>query len=266
MALWLTTRTLNLRELSSGVREDSRVLHAYIDESGDRGSSPTSSHHFVMTAFIYSDADGTRATNLLADLRSDLGRKPNVELGWKYLRSHEERLHAAVSLGSQHDWGQVTSVIVCKRRLDGTVNNDERYLHTFQLLLERLSWIARDRQDTVAYTLAHIVRFKIERLREFEANLKTNPTSRIHWDALDPHGGRMVAASTEEKLQLADLAASATAAAFNPDRFGHTETRYLEQLAPLLYRGRNSPLTSYGLKLFPSDESTRAAYPWVAAL
>jgi hypothetical protein len=242
------------------------VLHAYIDESGDRGSSPTSSEHFVMTAFVYSDADVERAAGLLDDLRSELGRKPGTELGWKFLKSHEERLHAAIRLGTQNSWAQTTSVIVCKRRLDGSVNNDERYLHTFQLLLERLSWIARDRQEVMRYTLAHIIRFKIERLREFEANLRTNPTSRIHWEALDPHGGRMVAASTEEKLQLGDLAASATAAAFNPDRFGNTETRYLKQLAPLLYRGRNSPITSYGLKLFPADESTRAAYRWVAAL
>lgn len=242
------------------------VLHAYIDESGDRGSSPTSSHHFVMTAFIYADEDSGRAAQLLADLRTELRRPAGTELGWKFLKAHDERLHAAVRLGTQASWAQTTSVIVCKRRLDGTVNNDERYLHTFQLLLERLSWIARDKQQVMRYTLAHIIRFKIERLRHFESSLKTNPTSRIHWEALDPHGGRMVAANTEEKLQLADLAASGTAAAFNLDRFGNTETRYLEQLAPLLYRGRNSPVTSYGLKLFPSDESTRAAYPWVAAL
>lgn len=219
-----------------------------------------------MTAFIYSDQDVERAEALLQNLRSELGRSAGTELGWKFLRAHDERLHAAVRLGTQASWAQTTSVIVCKRRLDGSVNNDERYLHTFQLLLERLSWIARDKQEVMQYTLAHIIRFKIERLRQFESNLKSNPTSRIHWDSLDPHGGRMVAASTEEKLQLADLAASGTAAAFNLDRFGHTETRYLEQLAPLLYRGRNSPITSYGLKLFPSDESTRAAYPWVAAL
>ena len=67
---------------------------------------------------------------------------------------------------------------------------------------------------------------------------------------------------------MADLFASATGAAFNPDRWGNTENRYLIEISPLLYRHGSSStsLTSYGLKMHPWNTNTKAAYPWVATL
>ena len=68
-----------------------------------------------------------------------------------------------------------------------------------------------------------------------------------------------------EELQLADLVASATASAFEPDTFGNTEPRYLREMAPRLYR-HNGNLTSYGLKMHPWTAAVQAAYPWVQDL
>jgi hypothetical protein len=58
-------------------------------------------------------------------------------------------------------------------------------------------------------------------------------------------------------LQVADCSASAFYKAVEEDQYGVTETRYLQELRPTLYRYGTSPVTSYGLKVFP----TRMAEP-----
>jgi hypothetical protein len=240
------------------------VLHAYIDESGVRGTSVSSSDHFVMSAVIFREEDRRKAADLLASLRLDLRRDPGQTLHWKKLKAHDQRLHVSTSIGAA-PWLRTASVVVCKRHLYGEFDSQKRYLYTLRFLLERLSWLARDEDQVLHYTLSHIVRFKLATLREFEARLRAQ-TTQVHWAALSPKGGRLIHPNDEEELQLADLVASATAAAFEPDAYGHTEHRYLRKLRPRIYCRDRGALTSYGLKMHPWDERTRAAYPWVAAL
>ncbi|MGS0685442.1 hypothetical protein ACVBEQ_09890 [Nakamurella sp. GG22] len=150
------------------------------------------------------------------------------------------------------------------------MHEDETYLYTFRYLLERMSWMARDcspRPHRLKYTLAHIVRFPLAKLREYESALRCVPGCQIAWDYVDSAGGALDQPKRIENLQLADITASAIGAAFNPDQFGNVERRYLENLAPRFYRGPSgrSSLYSYGMKLHPTDANTKAAYPWVAA-
>lgn len=242
-----------------------RALHAFIDEAGQRSSSKYSSDHFILSAVLIDELQLPAAAALLAGLRTDLRRQPGQMLHWQKIRAHADRLHAAKSLG-QAPWATVSSVVVCKRHLTGQLNDDLAYLHTLRYLLERMSWLARDRGRELHYTLAHIVRFKIEKLREYEAQLRRDTKCQVAWGAVSAHGGRIDQPSRVEMLQLADIAASATGAAFEPDIHGNTETRYLQELGPRLYRRGSAPLTSYGLKMHPWSETTKAAYPWVATL
>lgn len=115
-------------------------------------------------------------------------------------------------------------------------------------------------------TGAHIVRFKIAKLRAYEELLRGSPGVQVAWAWLDPRGGQIDQPNRVELLQLADSAASATFAAFEHDTFGNTESRYLAEMSPRLYRRPGGKLTSYGLKMHPWSENARAAYPWVAAL
>ncbi|MBK1788856.1 DUF3800 domain-containing protein [Prauserella cavernicola] len=244
------------------------LLHAFIDESGQRARGKKASAHFIMAAVIVADEDLTHAKELLARLRLDLRRRPGDHLSWKNLKPHGQRLHVAKTLASQ-PWLTVSTVVVCKQHLTGEpLNEDQSYLYTLRFLLERLSWIARDRRRILHYTMAHIQRFKIAKLREYEENLRKKPDTSIEWGHLNPRGGRMDQPQNFELLQLGDLAASACGSAFNVDGFGNTERRYLQELSPCLYRRGSGPacLTSYGLKMHPRYETTKAAYPWVATL
>ncbi len=242
------------------------LAHAYVDEARQRSVTTKSSDHFLLAAVIVRDQDMPKVAALLATLRADTGRQPGDELHWRNIKGHSQRLHVAQVIGAQA-WLTLSAVVVCKRHLGPALPaEDHAYLYTVRLLLERLSWWARGSGHLLTYTLAHIIRFQLAKLRGYESILQAQPGCQVAWSALDPKGGRLDQPNRVEALQLADLAVSAIFAAYEPDPYGNTERRYLEALAPRLYRRGRGALTSYGLKMHPWTDTTRAAYPWVAAL
>ncbi len=225
-----------------------------------------------MSAVVVPTHRFTAATQFLAGLRRSLGRKEGDELHWKNYNQHDRRLLACREVARRADLLRICSVVVCKDHLGPPPagwGQDVAYLYTLRFLLERLSWLSRDspRNGGLAYTLAHVRRFPMWKLREYEKRLRFTPTQ-ISWEQFDPSGGKIDQPSRAEFLQLADLSASATAAAFNPRQGdGTTNRQYITELAPVLYRPYpTSPITSYGLKMHPWNPTTRAAYPWAAAL
>lgn len=241
-----------------------RRLHAFIDEAGQRSTSKRSSDHFVMAAVVIPEGRLEAVKDAQATLRVELGRRPQDALHWQNFRAHSQRVHAAKSLGRMPV--TVSAVVVCKRHLATGVPDEHRaYLFTLRMLLERLSWMAEDQGAEASYTLAHVVRFKMAQLREYETRLRAIETT-LKWAHLDPAGGSIDQPKRVEQLQLGDVAASAIFQAFEPDQYGNTEQRYLDELAPRLYRRQGRALTSYGLKIHPWSVKAKAAYPWVAAL
>ncbi|WP_019632482.1 DUF3800 domain-containing protein [Actinomadura atramentaria] len=155
--------------------------YAFIDEAGQRSRSAKSSDHFVMSAAIIDEEHLPDAASFLDKLRVDLGRRPTDHLHWRNLKGHPLRVHAVRSM-AQQEWLTVSSVVVCKRHITtGTeeMDDDRSYLLTMRYLVERLSWLARDRNRQLTYTLAHITRFKLETLREYERLLREAPDCQV---------------------------------------------------------------------------------------
>jgi hypothetical protein len=243
------------------------MLYCFADESGTRGFSEAASDCFVMAAVTYLDHDEPRAHDLLGSLRAELRRLPTHPLKWENIKGHAPRLHVAQTLG-RAEFLDATAVVVCKRAIDPAarlVDEGKAYLYTYRFLLERLSWTARARRQPLRYTIAHIVRFKTETLQHYETLLFEGNTQ-VAWDYAREHP-LFGHPEQVQCLQLADLTASAIAAAFNKDPHGNTEPRYLKELLPALTRGRERlKLTSYGLKMHPWNARARELYPWVGAL
>jgi len=255
------------------------VAHAFIDESGDRGFTRGASDYFVMSAVVVRSHDLVAADGLLADLRAELRRQPRQVLRFKKLLPHH-RTAAARRIGGA-DFLTISSVVVCKWMFDprrvGWTDEASVYTETLYLLLQRISWYARERcGGLMSYTLAHIIRYKLAHLRALEARMKEQPRAQIDWPYLDPRGGSIDRPAKVQLLQLADLVASATAQAFEPrpgppapwyragPREGPTDRTYLEALAPRLYRRPPGRLSSYGLKVYPACDDPDLA--WVDAL
>lgn len=241
-----------------------RGFQVFVDESGQRSASPKSSDHFVMSAVMIHECNLVSVQEAQAELRRTLGREKNHPLHWVNLKGHSLRVVAAQSLAAMPV--NVISVVVCKRHLTKALPHESvAYLFTLRLLLERVSWFTQTRDAPVRYTLSAITRFKLAQLREYEAKLRHDPQCPIAWDRLSP--GRIDQPTRIEQLQLADIAASATAQAFEPDRYQITERRYLECLKPVLWYGKDgASLPSYGLKMHPWNDATQGLYPWVAEL
>lgn len=241
-----------------------RRMVAYVDEAGQRATTQASSDHFVMSAIAVPEDRLDELGQFAEVLRDDLGRQPGDVLHWRNLRTHGQRVHAAVSIG-QAAFIRHISVVVCKPHLAVRLpTEDHAYLFTFRLLLERLSYLAADKGMQLDYTLSHIVRFKKEQLRAYEAKLRQVAPHDIAWRHVDPRGGRIDQPRNHDGLQLADFVASGTFAAFEPDQYGNTEQRYIREMAPRLM-GRD-PVTSYGVKMHPWNERTQALYAWVSDL
>ncbi|MCT1723068.1 DUF3800 domain-containing protein [Kocuria marina] len=242
---------------------------AYIDESGQRGLSAGSSDHFVLAASVFFENHAPQADALLTLIREHTNRQPGQELHWnKFKAHHKDTASTILADADENPCVRFVAVVACKPHLrrDGTFNQDHAYLLSFRYLLERLSWIARSNNSELHYTLAHIVRFKKSKLREYEARLRALGPSqcKIDWRYV-PTGGHINTPANLPYLQLADMTASSIGQAFNVDHRGETDNSHLHKLAPYLYR-YNGNLTSYGLKMHPWNDTTKAAYPWVAAL
>ena len=246
-------------------------LEVFIDESGQRGYTTKASPHFVMSAVICPATAVPSVEASLSALKVKLGRQPNQQLHFQNLRQHGARVAAAQALGELEPI-TVISVVICKHAMgDSSLpKEDQAYLEALGYLLERVSWFASDRNSIADYTAAAIVRFPKAKLRSYEANLSKLPPdpSGIRWDHLDPRGGRIDQPFRVPLLQLADIAASSVGQAFNPDKFGNTELRYLLELLPRAwgYGSTGSQLINSGLKIHPWPGATQRAHPWIEEL
>ncbi len=242
------------------------MLRAYVDESGDRGSSSTATDFFIMSAAVVSDDTRPAVQGRLATIRHALGKPPGTVFHFaKNVKEHGARVYVCEQIGSL-DGLTIVNVVMCKRLFVNAIllSTDPQavYLYTLRFMLERLSWIARDMNDEIVITFAHVKNFPYQRLHEYLATLRGQPTS-IEWSVI--RDVRINQPNKLELLQVADIAASATLRAFQPDRLGVTERRYLGEFAQRLYRRPPGAITSYGMKLHPGAAAT-ALYPWVAGL
>ncbi len=148
-----------------------------------------STDYFVMSVVVIEGGDMAAVRQTLGEARRDLGRRPGDTLSWKNIKSHSQRLRAAQLVGAAPL--TIASVVVCKRFLTTSLPTEEHaYLYTLRYLLERLSWLGRDRSAEVEHTLAHITRFRLSTLREYEARLRATPGCQIAWETLC-HPGRI---------------------------------------------------------------------------
>ncbi len=236
---------------------------SFVDESGDRGTRATSSNHFALGAYVIDRNHETAVRGALAQLRREFNLPSGATLHFHKL-SHHKKLRTVEVLSSL----PATFLVVgmCKRGISGSlISADQFYNWGARLLMERLSWYMRDTVgasgDRMSVTFAHIKGYKTAKMHDYVKVLKSQQTQ-IVWSRMH----RPVSfdnTQVDERLQVADALASAVRYALEPEH-GQVETRYLETLAPLLWR-RYGKLTPYGLKMHPTTGCPES-HSWVATL
>lgn len=241
------------------------LYRVYVDEAGDRGISKRSDCHFVVSAIVVADEHDAEVRKQLASLRADLGRGEGHTLHFVKF-SHSQRLKAVQDIAGS-SVASIVNVIIHKDLLGQPLptgemahisHPDPMYLWALRLLLERVSWLIDEAGgDEAIVTFAHLKGFEIGKLHDYRAALEATDGVDIRWPVFAGHRFRIASPKDVELLQLADTAASALFRAVEPDSFGNTEARYLEELRPKLYRRGRGLVTSYGLKVFPSAISAK---------
>lgn len=240
----------------------------YIDESGDEGfvfqpGEQGSSRWLVLSAVVFRKRNDLQAVRLMADLRTRLGKLPKQALHFRHLR-HEQRVPVARAIG-EAPFIRTVSVLIHKP----SIREPERfqsepfrlYRYACRLLLERVSWLCRDKRvpdqgdGTAEITFSNRSAMSYDDLRGY-LNLLHDAAEvkdvRVDWAVIRPTQVRAVNHDQLAGLQLADAVASGLFYALNLNPYGEAESRYLDLLAPTTYRHKGSAL-GYGLKFWPHD-------------
>lgn len=153
------------------------------------------------------------------------------------------------------------SVICHKPSLnpDNFVEKNQLYFYLCRYVIERLSWLCRDNRRNVPEGdgRAKIIFSRRGGMSypDFQTYMRrlqvSHEGSSIHWPIIDIEAIEAKDHSRDAGLQLADCGASATANAFEHDKYGNVESQYLHLLRRKVYE-RSSNFLSYGLKFHPS--------------
>jgi hypothetical protein len=215
----------------------------------------------VSGVLVHDDWD-LQTREALARLKPQLDRDPSHVLHFRNL-THAQRLKTAQEI-AWFPLATITNVIVHKdligqpKPAGNTAfisRPDPMYLWALRLLLERVSWYvaSKTRIGRVIATFSKVRGFPDAKLHAYRKALELTAGVEIDWTLF--HRFRVAVPGTVELLQVADATASATYHAVEPYRYGNRHPQYLQALRPRLYRRAGGEITSYGLKVFPSEEA-----------
>jgi hypothetical protein len=225
------------------------TAHAYVDESGDIGTRAESQDHFVFGGYIVAPSREDDVRGVLVKARERAQLEPNQVIHFqKYGHDRRVRLAEAIAVAPI----TIFLAVLCKRA--GPAKQEWRSEHLYnwmvRLVLERTSWHFKDNSTLGTVTLAHLKGFNVEKTHQYVKHLKgLGEATEIRWGSLHVPV-RFSSPGADERLQVADIIASAGGAAFQGTNLGVTEQRYLMAFEPRLWR-RFGKLSPYGLKIQP---------------
>lgn len=244
---------------------------AYIDESGDEGfkfrnadDEQASSNWFVLAALITRKKIDLNTVKVIDRVRDELKLHPRKHVHWKDLKHLQKVRYAQIIAGLQ---ARIVGVCVHKPSLLEPEKFQERYVLYFyavRYLIERVSWLARDRHNpakwkgdgTVELLFSNRQGMPYDEMRNYLQLLKKQKDIgqdiRIEFERIPVNKLSTQTPGKSMGLQLADAAAGTFFNALEKDRFGNTEPRYLNTISSVLYR-HEGLFRGYGLKIVPRD-------------
>jgi hypothetical protein len=244
----------------------SRLIRAYIDETGDRGHSARSSRFFAFAAVIVADEDDLGLRSAVAQLRRDLTVPAGKALHWKeHVKTYSRRQHVARCL-AQVPGVMLVYVAVEKATLPSTsgMYRDHVLFYNFAacMTIERILLAARDwhggARDAVV-RFGHVRGFDHSTTKSyFQLKAQTDPwipwerlrgavhfDNQAHWDG----------------LQAADQYAGMLNVALRPDPFGGYEEGHLMRVRHQIRKDNSGHSWAWGVKLLGAA-ATFTSLPW----
>ena len=244
----------------------SRLVRAYIDETGDRGHSVRSSPFFAFAAVMVADEDEPGLRSAVAQLRRDLTVPDGKALHWKdHVKTYSRRQHVARRL-ARVPGVMVAYVLVEKATLPSTsgMYHDHVLFYNFAavMTIERVLLAARDweggARDAVV-RFGHVRGFDHKTTTAyFRLKAQTDPW--IPWERL--HGAVHFDNQAQwDGLQAADQYAGMLNVALRADQFGGHEEAHLMRVRPQIRTDSSGRAWGRGFKVL-GDATTITSLPW----
>lgn len=234
---------------STGSRANGDYLEVQIDETGDRGTKPSSSPYFFMAACAFLASRRNYIETAMRDLNRALGRPLEQEIhSLRHLRSHEKLIEASERL-TKIGHVRVFFVIIPKAEITKgysiSIDTTTMYNFTCQLMLARISQFAHSVGLPVHPTFASVQGIPRENLDDLISVLQAQETL-IDWNKLRLPVS-VLPAKERIGIQWADIAGRALWRALIPSTKPphRIEPIYLMTLAPAIWGER--PLESHGM-------------------
>ena len=252
-------------------------FRVYIDESGDEGfkfdqPGRGSSRWFVLSAVVTRAATDLETVKLIDHVRTILNKPPREPLHFRKLK-HEHRLPYVAEIAKARLW--IVNLMIHKPSIQEpekfTSEPHLLYRYATRYLLERVSWLCRDKRktedETAEVTFSNRSCMSYDELRDYLQRLKDRTGEfgvQIDWSVLDPSRIEARPHDSRMGLQIADAVASSFYMACELSPQGFNESRYAEMLGPVLYRHEKECI-GYGLKFWPRDakDCTENHLAWV---
>lgn len=253
------------------------AFRCFIDESGDEGIGTGGTRWFILGAVIVDDSIEFKTSQMIPRIRTTLGKNTNTTLHWTKIRNHDKRLYICRELLTE-DW-KFSCIVTDKthpfiQKAKGLPEKWNLYFYSTRLLLERLSWYARDNSKEKAKLIFEKrTNMDYSALNDYLSKLQRwIPPLNIAWSYLDWQHIEIIAKEKNRMLQASDLVCGALSDALEFSRLGNIEPQYILKLKERFYTrgsGKNK-LFSYGMKFshVTGDPIAQygSEYPWLLQL
>lgn len=243
-----------------------RLVRAYVDETGDRGTGPRASQFFAMAGVAVADEDELAMRQAVHGCRVELAVPATKHLHWVEAAKSFDRRQFITSQLAGLPGLVVNYVIFEKAAIPATAQLGSDHVTFYNycagLMLERLLLTARDwpggPRQLIA-TFGHVKGFDHGRTSDYFVRKRASGPSWMPWQQL--HGRpRFADAGAYDGLQVADQYAGMLAKALCADRYGGYEAAHLLAIRHQIRRvgGRS---WGYGFKVM-GRANLMEGYPW----
>lgn len=243
-------------------------MRAYVDETGDRGTSGKASDFFAFACVLVADEDEHLLRAAVSQLRRDLNVPVGKPLHWnEHVKKFDRRQHVTNTLTALGSKVVVIYVLVEKAAVPtyARMRSDQAIFYNFAaaLMLERIllcagTWPGGARDAKVRF--GHVRGFNhTSTTNYFNLRIAQNSPHWVPWHLLRgpvTFDGQ----ANWDGLQAADQYAGMLNAAVRRDQFGNYEPHHFLAAVPQIRR-HNGRIWTYGLK-FLGNNATLAALPW----
>lgn len=246
-------------------------LHCYIDEAGDEGIETGGSRWFILGALVVPDVLDLQTGTAVSRIKKRFGKNDQWPLHWSQLKLHDRKRYVCQELLTE-DW-MFACVATDKThphvvQAAGLRGKYALYFYSARLLLERLSWYARDNGNERAIPIfEHRSNLSYEGMGEYFDKLTNwQPPTEMSWRNVEYRDFEIRAKTKRRLLQAADCVCGALREGLEYSGYGLVEPSYILSMGERFYRRRGN-LFSYGLKFQHADTGTlnelKREYEWL---